>query len=201
MKLSELNEIFEKIILPEAEGLLNQYSGLYLIENAFEVFSSEYSILHEYYLKKYMNPNSQGLDTHKEISTIVIALLKVKILKTLNEDYYKADNSKYAFNERLAFKVSCGILTTIISCDYEDDETLSPEEKTFSIKEFDNKGLLFPPTTYQEYVQNTITEFYYTSREGNYNFLGLADKIFWIEYFNKELIKGKYMDANANKHS
>lgn len=196
MQNFELKEIFDNIIVPESERILNENPGLLLVDNAFDLFSFEYDVLHEYYSKKYMHPNSDGLDIHKEISTIIIALLKIKIIKTTSKDYYGTNEIKHAFNETLAFRVGCGILKTIIVCDYADDKKLSYEEKEFSINEIENGGLLLPKTTYQKYEQNTITEFYYTSREGSFNFLGIADKFFWIGYFNKRLVKEKYTQKN-----
>jgi len=196
---SELREIYNSIILPEAESILNENSGLLLVNNAFELLSFEYAALHDYYSKKYMHPNSDGLDTHKEISTILISLLKVKILKTISSDYYGENSSKHAFNETLAFRTGCGILNSIIKCDYEENKELSKEEINYSLKELDDKGLRLPKTTYQKYDQNTITEFYYTSREGSYNFLALADKFFWIEYFNKKIIKDGYLNQQKGE--
>lgn len=193
---SELKDIFDNIVLKEAEDILIKNSGLFLVPNAFELFCSEYEILHKYYSKKYMHPNSKGLDTHKEISTIVIALLKVKILKTLDKTYYETSDHKYAFNERLAFYVGCGILKSAIICDYKQNNKLSPEEIDYSCKTI-QEVLLLPNTSYQNYKSNVITEFYYTSREGSYNFLGLADKFFWIEYFNKRITKQKYLKAKT----
>ena len=195
MQSSELRDIYDNIIVKEAENILNKNSGLYLVKNAFELFASEYDILHQYYSKKYMHPNSDGLDTHKEISTILISLLKVKILKTLDSAYYESTSHKHAFNEALAFRVGCGILKTAIVGDYQSNDNLSDEEKKFSIMEIENQ-LSLPHTAYQTYHLNVITEFYYTSREGSYNFLGLSDKWFWIEYFNKRLIKEKYKNLS-----
>lgn len=194
MQNSELKEIFNNIIIPEAKQILTENYGLLFIDNAFELFLFEYRALHEYYLKKYMNPNSKGLDSHKEISTILISLLKVKPLKTVHSDYYATNSARHAFNETLAFRVGCDILKTIIKCDYEQNKELSDEERVFCINEIENSGLVLPKTTYQNYAQNSITEFYYTSREGSYNFLGLSDKFFWIEYFNKRKIKAKYLE-------
>lgn len=193
MQNSELKEIFDKIILPEAQRILNEHSGLFLITEAYELFSFEYCALHKYYSQKYMHPNSNGLDTHKEISTIIIALLKTKIIKTVDPSYYESVMfSKHAFNEELAFCVGCHIIKSVMSCDYQsEDNDLSEDERNFSCNEI-KRNLLLPKTTYQDYKTNVITEFYYTSREGSFNFLGLADKFFWIEYFNKRKIKEKY---------
>ena len=196
MQNSELKDIFDNIIMPEAEMILRKNSGLLLVSNAFELFSSEYEALHSYYLKKYMHHDSDGLDTHKEIATIIIALLKVKIIKTIDGCYYESSGHKHAFNETLAFLVGCGILQSAIVCDYDANEEMSAEEKDFSQREI-KKILLVPKTSYQNYQLNVITEFYYTSREGSYNFLGLADKFFWIEYFNKRKIKEKYTETNC----
>ncbi len=198
MKNSELKDIFDNIIIKEAEDILTKNSGLFLIPNAFELLCSEYEILHKYYSKKYMHPNSKGLDTHKEISTIVIALLKVKILKTVDSTYYETSDHKYAFNERLAFCVGCDILKSAIICDYIENDKLSSEEISYSCNAIQEE-LLLPKTSYQDYKSNVITEFYYTSREGSYNFLGLADKFFWIEYFNRRITKQKYLKYKSKR--
>lgn len=191
MQNSELREIFDKIVLVDATEILDKNPGLFLVNNAFELFLKEYNVLHNYFLNKYMSINSKGLDTHKEIATIIISLLKVKIIKTLDSAYYETPSIKYAFNEELAFRVGCDILKSAIVCDYEDNKKLSKEEVTFSVNEI-TKKLLLPKTSYQSYMDNVITEFYYTSREGNFNFLATADKFFWIEYFNKRKIKENF---------
>lgn len=196
MQNSNLNlkEIFDSIILKEAQRILDENSGLILVNNAFDLLHSEYQALHDYYLKKHMHSHSDGLDTHKELATIIIAILKVKMIKTIDGAYYESFGEisieKHAFNETLAFYVSCDFLQTIISCDYDQNDKMSKEEKDFSKNAV--KVFSLPHTTYQSYKQNVITEFYYTSREGNYNFLGLADKFFWLEYFNKRRIKQEY---------
>ena len=139
--------------------------------------------------------NSDGLDVHKEIATIIIALLKVKIIKTLDSSYYDMPSIRFAFNEELAFRVGCDVLKTAILEGYKANEDLSEEEKEFSVREISNRFLL-PKTSYQSYFDNVITEFYFTSREGNFNCLATADKFFWIEQFNKRKIKEKYNKAN-----
>lgn len=192
MRNTDLAEIYQNIVRPEAEKILSHNCGLFLVNDAYEIFLEEYNALHEYYTKKYMNSSSEGFDTHKEISTIIISLLKAKLIKTVDGAYYQAVRvSKCAFNEELAFFVGCGILQSCMACDYRDNEKLGEEERTFSLKEI-QKILLLPKTSYQTYQENVITEFYYTSREGSYNVLGLADKFFWIEQFNKRHIKEKY---------
>ena len=197
MQSSELKEIYNDIIVIEAERILNENMGLLLIPNAFELLWAEYIALHDYYAKKYMHPNSKGLDTHKEISTVVIALLKTKILKTVDVTYYDAATMRHAFNETLAFRVGCDILKSAIACDYQNNRSITSKEASFCIDKI-NQGISLPQTSYQSYQQTTIMEFYFTSREGSYNFLGLADKFFWIEYFNKRRIKQKY--NSAQKH-
>lgn len=197
MQNSELREIFDKIILVNATDILNKNSGLFLVNNAFELFSKEYHILHNYFFNKYMSINSKGLDTHKEIATIIISLLKVKVIKIFDSVYYESPSIKYAFNEELAFRVGCDVLKSSIVCDYEENTDISSEEIDFSVKEITNM-LLLPKTSYQSYMDNVITEFYYTSREGNFNFLATADKFFWLEYFNKRRIKEKFKNKKDN---
>lgn len=193
----DLTEIYNEIISVEAQKILDQNSGLLLVKNAFDLLKFEYQTLHDYYLKKYMHSHSDGLDIHKELATLVIAILKTKVIKTIDGAYYEPFGElsieKHAFNETLAFYVSCDFLKSIISTDYDKDKSLSQEEKEFSINAI-NKFVV-PFTTYQTYQKNIITEFYYTSREGNYNFLGLADKFFWLEYFNKRRIKQQYINS------
>lgn len=185
MQKSELKDIYTSIIVPETENILRTHLGLFFVDNAFELFFSEYNVLYEYYSKKYMHPNSSGLDYHKEIATIVIALLKVRLIKTMSSDYYVDAGIKHAFNETLAFNTGCDMLKSILVCNYRDDEEMDAKKRNFCADFFDQSGLVFPKTTYQNYYQNTITEFYYTSREGSFNFLSLSDKFFWIELFNK----------------
>lgn len=193
MNSSSLKEIFDCTIVPEVNEILDNNYGLFFMNNAFDLFYNEYITLHDYYSKKYMNKNSDGLDTHKEIATIVIALLKAKLIKTLNSDYYGSECNRYSFNEQLAFKVSCDLLKSILVCDYKKDENLDANEKEYSINSLDCNGILFPKVSYQSYDENTITEFYYTSREGNYNILCLADKYFWLEDFNKRYIHQSFL--------
>lgn len=196
MKNSELKEIFNEIILVNATQIIDKNPGLFLVNNAFELFAQEYDVLHEYFSKKFMNIHSEGLDIHKEIATVIIALLKVKIIKTLDSAYYETPSVKYAFNEELAFRTGCDVLKTAIVCDYEENKKISSEEIAFSINKINSKFLL-PKTSYQTYMDNVITEFYYTSREGNFNFLATADKFFWIEYFNKRQIKEQFKAATT----
>lgn len=80
MNYSNLKEIFDCTIVPEVNEILDNNYGLFFVNNAFDLFYNEYITLHDYYSKKYMNKNSDGLDTHKEIATIVIALLKATII-------------------------------------------------------------------------------------------------------------------------
>lgn len=195
MNNTDLFDIYTNIIRKEADTILTENCGLFFLNDAYNVFSFEYKALHEYYSKKYMNPNSNGLDTHKEISTIVIALLKSKLIKTVDAAYYDCPgNSRFAFNERLAFRSGCGILKSCMVEDINTNNKMSDDEKAFCIKKLEEK-LCLPKTSYQSYEQNVITEFYYTSREGSYNILGLADKFFWIERFNKKLIRTQYLKS------
>ncbi len=195
MRIGDLADIYQNIIFPEIERILTHNTGLLLVEDAYEIFLAEYDALSAYYSKKYMNEDSQGFDTHKEISTIIISLLKCKLIKTVDGAYYKAAKvSKCAFNETLAFFVACGILQSCMACDYLDNKDLDKEEREFSSNEI-KRRLLLPKTSYQTYKQNLITEFYYTSREGSYNVLALADKFFWIELFNKSQMRKKYLEA------
>ncbi|GEM_PF-3130867 len=193
----DLTEIYKEIISVEAQKILDENSGLLLVKNAFDLLNFEYQTLHDYYLKRYMHSHSDGLDVHKELATLIIAILKAKVIKTIDGAYYEPFGSKsiekHAFNEALAFHVSCDFLQSIISSDYAKDSSLSQEEKEFSMNAI--KKFFVPFTTYQSYEKNVITEFYYTSREGNYNFLGLAEKFFWLEYFNKRRIKQHYINS------
>lgn len=130
MNSSNLKEIFDCTIAPEVNEILDNNYGLFFVNNAFDLFYNEYITLHDYYSKKYMNKNSDGLDTHKEIATIVIALLKAKLIKTLNSDYYGSECNRYSFNEQLAFKVSCDLLKSILVCDYKKMKILMQMKKS-----------------------------------------------------------------------
>ena len=191
MQNFELKDIYERIIEPEANILLIDNPGLFLLPTAFDVLFAEYSVLYNYYSQKFMSKESEGIDYHKEISLVVIALLKAKIIKTVDESYYYGLKERHAYNEELSFICGCKILQTIISENYNTDNTISNEEREFCKKEI-QKTLLLPKTTYASYQRNVITEFFFTSREGCFNFLALADKFFWIEYFNKRQIKERY---------
>lgn len=199
MQSSDFKEIYDGIICPEAVKILENNPGLYLIDNAYEVLQKEYSILYEYFTSKYMSTNSEGPDVHKEIAIIIISMLKAKVIKTLSSDYYKSTTLKFAFNEILAFSTGLGILSTAIIEDYKNNAKISQEEKDFSVNRIEKDGLLFPHTSYQSYYENVITEFYNTSREGCYNFLSMADKFFWIEYFNKRKIKQSFITKSTEK--
>ena len=138
-----------------------------------------------------MSSSSDGMDSHKEISTIVISLLKTKPIKTVNSDYYEAETERHAFNETLAFRVGCGVLTSIMAVDYRTKKDGDKDYNSYCAESIKQR-IVFPDTTYQTYKQNVITEFYYTSREGSFNFLGISDKFFWIEYYNKHILSVRY---------
>lgn len=180
----DIEKIWNSIIEDEIRAILDEYPNLYCpIDVVKKQLKEEFDDLLNHVNFKYMHQTSYIADRHKMAAILIVSILKVSPIKMLGQQYYDTTEF-FTFNAGLAVTAGCSLLFSYMKKNITSNDRLTEQEKNEELQKL-GKKLRFPKTNYEDYISNLKTEFCYTAYESNYNILGLADKLFWIEFYNK----------------
>lgn len=165
-----------------------------------EVFSDYNSIKshlkNNYYDTSKSNQDLKNrIDNHKIAACICCSLLQNKIFSF--EVYGNMPKRMFTINYELAYTVSLGFIFTTLVAQY---KNIGRED--FANKLLQQKTLVVPQTSFghDEYHDGRIHTLALNDIYGNtFDILTYSDMMFWIEYYNRQMIEGTLNPISLNK--
>lgn len=135
------------------------------------------------------------IDNHKIAACICCSLLQNKIFSF--EVYDNMPKRMFTINYELAYTVSLGFIFTTLVAQY---KNIGKED--FANKLLQQKTLVVPQTSFghDEYHDGRIHTLALNDIYGNtFDILTYSDMMFWIEYYNRQMIEGTLNPISLNK--
>lgn len=175
MKNETYTTLWKVGIQLKAKEIVNENKGIVVFdENSKDTILNEYNKLRDYVKMSFMRDPNGLLDRHKVCACLIYAIVKSKPL--IYNDIVDEYGKQRIFNENLAMSVGLSLLYNFI---------LRGDEKN---SKWMNKGFCFPKTerdsTYQELLCLML---YYDVKNNHYSILALANILFMIEEYTKEI--------------
>lgn len=135
------------------------------------------------------------IDNHKIAACICCSLLQNKIFSF--EVYDNMPKRMFTINYELAYTVSLGFIFTTLVAQY---KNIGRED--LANKLLQQKTLVVPETSFghDEYHDGRIHTLALNDIYGNtFDILTYSDMMFWIEYYNRQMIEGTLNPISLNK--
>lgn len=210
MKDETFKYIWNEIILKTIVSLENQFTeedkqqykfsvrNLKSLEKS--VFSDYNSIKlqlkSDYYDASKNERNSKNrIDNHKIAACICYSLLQNKVF--IFEVHDGMPQNMFTINYELAYTVSLGFIFTTLIAQYK-----NVGRKDLAYKLLTQKTLAVPTTSvgHDEYHDGRIRTLALNDVYGNtFDILTYADMMFWIEYYNRQMIEQTLIPISLNK--
>lgn len=169
MKDIDFDRIWGEIINKKCESLIASYGGLLIAENAKDEILTYYQEINQYVHAHYMKYPCGLLNRYKIGGILIIAILKAKPIKKVDEKFYKKSDAAWALNESVALYTALSVIRSFIEEDAEDNPN---DQKNLLTKEVFEKIPLA-----EEERNNWEIELYHVRQEGCYNVLALAHEL------------------------
>lgn len=164
----DLHEIWQKIVKKRCEALRDKCGGLLIAENAEEEIYTYYQEICDYAHKHYMKDPDGNLNRYKIGGSLIIAILKTKPLKKVDEKFYKEPNTAWTLNESVALYTALSVIRSFIM----NDAKKNPSEDNLFKRDIFNE---IPIDSAKR--ESWEVELYHLRQEGCYNVLVLAHQL------------------------
>lgn len=174
------NVIWDRLIAKEIEKYKGFFSGVNVISNGKQLIWDRYQNINYRFKESYMRDSSKPLDRHKVSAAYIYAIEWAHILSLEMVD--ENPLIYHTLNENLAISVGLSLLSSYILMKLDKSTKLSDAKKHTYINRLNN-GIRLPKCNHGNYRSNFVGELHFTYKEGNYNLLGLSDKLFLLETY------------------
>lgn len=210
MKDQTFKYIWNEIILKTIVSLENSFTEEDKVQYGFSVRNlknveknvfSDYNSIKRLLKKDYYdaskgdcNPKNR-IDNHKIAACICYSLLQNKVF--IFEVHDGMPQNMFTINYELAYTVSLGFIFTTLVAQY---KNIGRED--LAIKLLNQQSLVVPITSagHDEYHNGRIRTLALNDIYGNtFDVLTYSDMMFWIEYYNRQMIKQTFLPISLNK--
>lgn len=171
---------YEKVIIPVFENYKKEFDGIIIHPDAKNKIWNKYEFLNEHCKQVYMKHPENLIDRHKVVACYICAILQANVI-TSQLSLIEGDDTNLLLNERLAF---CFGMTMLRSFILDASDRVKEEELKNKIKQSLDVNFSFPICNHGNYKDNFLSQLYFCRIEQNYNILGLAESLYFIELYH-----------------
>lgn len=178
------DSVWSEIVVLEIDNYRRRFSGISVLENAKKLVWDKYCQFNTHIKDTYMRDPAKPLDRHKVCAAYIYAIESAHIIVFSGFD--DTDEKYNTLNENLAISVGLSLLASFLVAKLNKSASISEKLREEYLSKVE-KGMALPKCNHGNYRSNLVGELHNTYIEGNYNLLGLADKLFLLEIYTLQL--------------